>query len=319
MELLERYLGQIKKHLPYKDKEDTIKELRSLILEEFDSRSNGTNEEELIYEIIKEYGYPIEVAARYRDTEPLISGELRPFFYMVLKIITLAVPGVIMLVKIIGFIDVSVTFNLLDLLLEMAYAIPSAINSLLLGYGFVFVIFVLIEKYGKAEFQKEIPEFEPKTLPAIPKDVFKISIFENVFEILMSVAFLYLINLTEGLIKITIDIETYSLLNENFDKMLPFINVSIILALIISIIELGRHKKSHITTTLRLIQTLFSATILFILASNEIFTPIIIEEYGLNMIPNILRIIMYFGGLASIIGGIYNFIKIFRKAKKESE
>ncbi len=31
MELLERYLGQIKKHLPIKDREDTLNELRSLL------------------------------------------------------------------------------------------------------------------------------------------------------------------------------------------------------------------------------------------------------------------------------------------------
>ena len=143
MELLERYLRQIKKHLPIKDKEDTIEELRSLILEEFDSKTNGTNDEEVLHDIIKRYGYPIEVAAKYRNSDPMISSTLRPFLYMSLKVISMAIPGGIIVAKIVGFIN-DATFNFLDLLLELAYAIPSIINTLIMAYGITFIIFILI-------------------------------------------------------------------------------------------------------------------------------------------------------------------------------
>ena len=318
MELLERYLRQIRKHLPFKDKDDTINELRSLILEEFDSRSNGTNEEELIYEIIKENGYPVEVAARYRGSDPLISNVLRPFFYLVLKIVTMAVPFGIMVGTIVGYFDEEYNLNFLGLLLEMAYAIPSIINALLMSYGIVFIIFVLIEKYGKDEFEKEIPDFDPKNLPVIPKDIFKISIFEHIFGILASVLILYFLNLVEGLVKITLDGVKYPLLNENFDNLLPFINFSIMFGLVIAIIELSRQRKSYFTAILGFIEALFSGIILIILASNDIFTQTIIDGYGLGSIPNIARIMMYIGGAASMIVGTITFIKIIKKTTNNS-
>lgn len=316
MELLERYLNQIKKHLPLKDREDTIKELRSLILEEFDSRSNDTNKEEILYEIIKEYGYPFEVAARYRNSGPLISSVLRPFFYLVIKIISAAVPFGIMVGTIIGYISENGSFKLMDLLLEMAYAIPSVINGLIMGYGFVFLIFVLIEKYGKEEFKKEIPAFEPKSLPAVPKDVFKISIFEHIFSVIAFVVFLYLLNFTKGLISITLDNIKYPLLNENFDNLLPFINFGMMFALIIIIIELSKQRRSLFTISLDLIQTIYFGVILLLLASHDIFTPEVIDGYDLGFIPNMTRVMMYIGSIVAIIGGIISYIKAYKKNTK---
>ncbi len=317
MELLERYLRQIRKHLPFRDKEDTINELRSLILEEFDSRSNGTNEEELIYEIIKENGYPVEVAARYRGSDPLISNVLRPFFYYVLKIVTMVVPFGIMVGTIIGYYDDEYDLSYLGLLLEMAYAIPSIINALLMSYGIVFIVFVLIEKYGKDEFEKEILEFNPKNLPAIPKDIFRISIASHIIGLLATVLFLYLLNSTQGLVTITLDNIKYPLLNENFDNLLPFINSSIIIAIIVVIIELSKQKRSLFTITLDFIQAMYSGVILVLLASNDIFTQIIIDEYDISILPNMTRIMMYVGATAGIIIGTIKFIKIIIKYKND--
>ncbi len=315
MELLERYLKQIIKYLPFKEKEDTIKELRSLILEEFDNRSNGTNEEEILYDIIKDYGYPVEVAARYRDSSPLISSVLRPFFYMIIKIISTAVPFGIMVATIVDYISDNNSFKLLDLLLEMAYTIPSIINGLIMGYGIVFLIFVLIEKYGKDEFKKEISDFDPKDLPLIPKDVFKISIIEHVFGILATVAFLYFLNYFEGFIPIALDNIEYPLLNENFDSLLPFINVSLFFALSILIIQVSRNKKTLFTITLDFIQTVYFGTILLLLASNDIFTQVIIDGYDINFLPNMARVMMYIGGTTAIVGGLIGYIKILNKVK----
>lgn len=316
MELLERYLSEVRKHLPIKDRDDTIKELRSLVLEEFDSRSNEINNEDLLYMIIKEYGNPIEVAARYRNTNPLISAEVRPYYYMVLKIVFMAVPFGILVSTIVRFIDDNNSFKLIDLLLEMAYSIPSIINGLMVGFAFISLIFILIEKYAKDELRKEIPVFDPKDLPAVPKDIFKISIFEHLFSTLMLVLFLYLLNYTEGLITITLDDINYPLLNETFSKMLPFINFSLFFALGISIIELTKQRKFPLSIILDFIQTVYSGILLLVIASNEIFTDAVIEGYDLGILPNMFRVMMYIGGAVTIIGGIIGFIKSKNKISK---
>lgn len=316
MELLERYLNQIKKHLPFKDREDTLNELRSLILEEFDSRADGINDKDIIYEIIKEYGSPIDVAAKYRNTDPLISNEVKPYFLLVIKLISAVVPFGILVGTTVGFINDNQNFKLLDLLLEIAYSIPSMINGLVMGYGFVFIIFVLIEKYGKDDLREEIASFEPKSLPSVPKDVFKISILEHIIAVIMWVVFLYLLNYTEGLMNITVDGIKYPLLNENFDNLLPFINISIFFGLGIAIIELSKQRRSKFSVTLDLIQTIYFGVILLFLASNDLITTVVLDEYDLGFIMNMFRIMMYIGGVTSIIGGSISYYKIMKKVSK---
>ena len=315
MELLERYLNQIKKHLPLKDREDTLNELRSLILEEFDSKSIDSNDEDFLYEIIKRNGYPIEVASRYRNNEPLISSVLRPYFYMGIKIASALVPFGILLGTVLEFIDETESFKVMALLLEMAYSIPSIINSLIFSYGIIFVIFVILNRYARDEIKLQIPVFEPKNLPKIPTDVYKISIFEHVFEILMLVFFLYLLNYTEGLITISFEGVKYHLLNEKFNAILPFINLSLFFSLGISILQLSRRRKSKFSVTLNYVQTVSFGIILYLLASNDIFTNSVIDGYEISIIPNIFRIMLYIGSAATIIGGSISYIKTIKKMK----
>ena len=196
----------------------------------------------------------------------------------------------------------------------MAYTIPSIINGLFIAFVFVSLIFILIEKYAKDELRKEFPEFNPKDLPKIPNDMFKISIFEHIFSILALVLFLYLLNYNEGLITITLDAIDYPLLNETFDKMLPFINFSLFFALGISIIELSKQRRFSLSITLGFIQTVYSGVLLLVIASNEIFTDEVVEGYELGILPNMFRVMMYIGGTIAIIGGIISFIKLMKKA-----
>ncbi len=319
MELLERYLGQIKKHLPIKDREDTLNELRSLILEELDSKSNGSNNEDILYEIIKSNGYPIEVAARYRSNEPLISSVVRPYFYMGIKIVSVLAPSVILIVRTIGFVNEIDSFNLIDFFLNIAYSIPSIINSLIFAYGVMFIIFILINRYAREEFENEIPDFEPKNLPKIPLKVYKISIFEHIFEILVTVLFLYLLNYKEGLISFEVNDVSVQLLNENFTRLLPLLNISLFLTLSVSIVQLSRRSKSILTITLNYIQTIFFGILLIILASDVIITNSIIMENNLTAIPNVLRVLLYIGGIAAFVGGSISYFITLSKIKNIPE
>jgi hypothetical protein len=313
MELLERYLGQIKKHLPIKDREDTLEELRSLLLEELDSKSNGTNDEEILYEIIKNNGYPIEVAARYRNNEPLISSVVRPYFYMGIKIVSAIVPSAILIAKSVGFFNQNDPFTIIDFLLNIAYAIPSIINALIFAYGVVFIIFVLMNRYAIEEFKNEIPDFEPNNLPKIPMKVYKISIFEHIFEIFMTVLFLYLLNYNEGLISFKVDNVSVQLLNDNFSRILPLLNISLFLTLTVSIIQLSSRSRSKFSITLNYIQTIYSGIIMILLASNDIITDSIIVDYNLTTIPNILRVLLYIGAIAAFVGGTISYFITLNK------
>ena len=115
--------------------------------------------------------------------------------------------------------------------------------------------------------------------------------------------------------EITYNDVSYPLLNNNFDRLLPLINISFIIALGVTILELTRQRRFPISITLDFIQTVYFGIILLLLASNDIFNLVIVDGYDLGILPNIFRVMMYIGGVTSIIGGIVSFIKTIKKIK----
>jgi hypothetical protein len=88
MELLDRYLEAVKKHLPWQRQDDIIAELRANLesqLEEKEAalgRPLTTGEAE---DWLRQMGPPIHVAARYQPQRYLIGPALFPFYLYVLK------------------------------------------------------------------------------------------------------------------------------------------------------------------------------------------------------------------------------------------
>ena len=114
---------------------------------------------------------------------------------------------------------------------------------------------------------------------------------------------------------ITLKEVKYHLLNRNFNYLLPFLNYSILLALFISILELTRQRRFKVSITLDYIKTIYFGIILFGLALNDIITTVVVDGYGLGILPNIFRIMMYIGGFTSIIGGTISFSKTIKRIK----
>lgn len=323
MELLNRYLYQIEKYLPRKDQDDTIKELRNLLLEDLDSRiKNGEKEKDALYNLIKEFGSPKEVALKYRNDEAIISREMEPLLYMILKIIAVTIPAAILLSSTISFISSESSFSLIDTIINMFATIPSMINGLLGGIGFVFVAFVIIERYFKDAIKEElsdfkIPEFDPKHLPKIPANIYKVSLFESFISIAFSGIFLYLLNYEQGLIAVYVDGAKYPLLNDNFDKILPVINVNILLGVVISFSYIIKRSKSLTTSTLFYIHTIISAIILLLLATNDILNNVVIDGHNLSFLSNMTAIGLGIGATVTLIGGSYTYFKVLTTTKKQ--
>ncbi len=316
MELLNRYLNEIKRYLPFKDRDDTLKELENLLLEDLEVRvSNGENKDTALYDLIKEFGSPKEVALKYRDDQPIISREMEPMLYLILKIVAVTVPSGILLATIISSISSMSPFNFLDLIVDIIRAFPEMFFGTLAGIGIVFVIFVVIERFFKDQIEEELhefnmPKFDPKNLPKIPVSVYKVSLFESLFLITMSILFLYFLNYQQGIISIYYDGTNEELLNAHFNSILPILNVSVIFAMIIEIIHLIKRRKTLITTTLAFMQTILAGVILILLSRESIFNKIIIEGYDLEIIPKLFVIGMIIGAIAHFIGGSVTYGKV---------
>ena len=120
------------------------------------------------------------VAYRYRNINPLISRELEMIMYTIIKSIAIAIPIGIMVAKTVEFVTQETNFTAMDLFLNWAYSIPSVLTAVITSIGVVFFIFLMIERYADTSKLEQFV-YDPKTLPPLPKKVFRVSIFEIVF------------------------------------------------------------------------------------------------------------------------------------------
>ncbi len=65
MELIERYIYQVGKRLPFKNRADIVSELRSSLEDQLDARADSEPSDARVIELLNEMGSPESVAASY--------------------------------------------------------------------------------------------------------------------------------------------------------------------------------------------------------------------------------------------------------------
>lgn len=316
MELLKRYLYQVEKNLPLGDRKDTIKELESSILDQLDAAvENGENKNTALNRIITEMGDPLTVGTGYKNDAPLISKESEYLLFLVMKVLGITLPIIFIILNTISLITSENNYNIVQLLFHLLLTIPSIIGILLQVFAILFIVFIAIEKYLKPEIieemRKESEKFDPKNLPMIQNKIYKVSIVDEIFSICGCIVFLYIINFEQGLISIMIEGIKTPILNNNFNRILPLFNMSLIATIIVASIHLIIGKKTVLTKTLEFALILISTLILFILSISIIFNTSFIDAYNLYLPLKIFRISMFVAAIITLISGMVEFLKIF--------
>ena len=95
MNLIDRYIVEVGKHLPRKNRADIEAEIRSTLEDMLDERAQGSGpaDEATVLALLKEYGSPREVAATYKTHQYLIGPRLFPIFETVIRIVLAVVAG----------------------------------------------------------------------------------------------------------------------------------------------------------------------------------------------------------------------------------
>ena len=179
MNLIDRYIYQVGRRLPGKNRADIQTELKSLILdavetaggERWDASKQSVPEDEAaVVAVLKEFGPPEKVAASYwPQSQYLIGPALYPLFRMVAGIVVLAVCGALLLALGIGPIfgvvfgeipgDSTQSFSLLD-------ALGGLWNAAISAFGMVVLVFAILQ-YFDVKPEAEEKEWDPRTLPEI--------------------------------------------------------------------------------------------------------------------------------------------------------
>jgi len=195
MNLIERYVQEVARRLPSKQRVDVARELRSSLEDSLENRAGAPLEqveEEQAVELLLEFGPPQRVAASYR-TGPkyLIGPALYPSFIKTMKICLAVIGGLILLSTLLDMVGSSGPFRELGVtLLHATSSLQSAFISLL---GIVVLIFAIIERVASPEQQAE-EEWDPRDLPPIIEDRDHVDLTGEIIGMVLATVGLLLIN-----------------------------------------------------------------------------------------------------------------------------
>lgn len=200
-ELIERYLYKVGEELPAKQRDDVKAELRSLLLDALEDRAAEAGrpvDEEVAVEVLRAFGHPEEVAARYQPSgQYLIGPRLFPVFVGVAKIILVGLAVLFSIFVIISLVAYPGRMPEMFRPASVLDFVDSYVKFALLNLALLVGVFAIIERVqAKRPASEERAEWDPRELPAIPDsaDPERISQAGLVFKIYAIVALFLWVN-----------------------------------------------------------------------------------------------------------------------------
>jgi hypothetical protein len=160
MSLLDRYLAAVRDHLPAGQQDDIIAELGDDLRSRFEERAADlgrplTEDEEA--ELLRPYGRPLLMAARYRPQQHLIGPNVFPYYWAALKL-ALSIALVVWAALIVAF---AVSGRAAGGSLDALWRMP--VNAALWVFTWVTLIFAIIE--AAAGRVRAWERWDPRSLP----------------------------------------------------------------------------------------------------------------------------------------------------------
>lgn len=185
MSLLDRYIHQVGRFLPRKNRSDIQAELRSSLVDTMEDRFGPDPSDGEVEELLVELGPPREMAASYNPgSQYLLGPGLYPLFRMVALIVIAAVLGAQALAWGIAVFVASEPFSVLEILSAMLNSVPASL-------GWVLIVFMILQYFDARPTLEDEP-WDPKMMPEInPEQDLKRG--ELIFSLVFSVLVLVLI------------------------------------------------------------------------------------------------------------------------------
>ncbi|SHF70407.1 HAAS signaling domain-containing protein [Ornithinibacillus halophilus] len=192
MEIINRYVYAVVRRLPQKQRDDIANELRVLVEDMVEERTQeGVSTDEIVEEVLMELGSPKQLADKYRGSKRyLIGPDYFESYFSINKIVLLAVSialGVVFAIETI-INPLEILDHFIGLIVSIFTIVPSSI-------GWITIVFVLIEHLGviKGEDVNLEKDWHPSNLPPVPNEKKQIKqsepIFGIIFLIFLIVAF----------------------------------------------------------------------------------------------------------------------------------
>jgi hypothetical protein len=196
MNLIDRYVAEVGRHLPEKTHADIEKEIRSTLEDMLEDRSRTTGrpvDDDMIVEVLKEFGSPGKVAASYLPERYLIGPQLYPYFLMVMKIALLVAFIVALISLSVGILRADPTID--AIISSIIQSVLNAAGIAITIIGNVVLVFAIMERtLPHAEIKELSPEWDPRTLPEETSKSERVNTGNLIGEIVFTVAALLIFN-----------------------------------------------------------------------------------------------------------------------------
>ena len=182
MSLIVRYIHEVGRHLPRKNRSDIQAELRSSLIDALEDRAGLEPAEAEVVELLKEFGPPKAVAASYNpERQYLIGPALYPLFRLVAGIVLAAVLGAQLLAWGVAYFIAQDPIAPLEAVVALLNSIPSAL-------GMVLIVFAILQWFEvRPEIEGE--PWDPDNLPEVNEGE-TVKRGERVFGITMGIVIL---------------------------------------------------------------------------------------------------------------------------------
>lgn len=282
--MIEKYVYAVTKRLPEGQREDVAEELRGLIEDMLDERTEGgAPSSKDVEEVLIELGHPRSLARKYRGTDKVLIGpELYDLYMLVLKIAFISTG-----IAIAAVFVIQTVINPPHILEYFVSFIVSIFTTLPMVLGWTTFGFALAEYYSDSRHKLEMlnldKEWHPSQLSAVPDPNHQIKRCESIAGIVFQVLFIVILAFGNDYLGI------WLFEDGQFLNVIPFINdTSSYLLLFVLVFVLGLVKEclkfvyEKWTQQLISINTLINLVsivlVLLVLSSGDFWNPNFMEE-----------------------------------------
>jgi hypothetical protein len=336
MNLIDAYVSEIGRHLPTKTRTDIEAEIRSALedmLEERSQKAGRPADDEMIYEILKEYGDPEKVAASYLPERYLIGPTVFPIFLALVKVILV----ILSIIALVGLgIDLGQSASNIQTGLQIVgKALGNLFTSILTSIASLVFILGIIEwalrDSGERINVKGLPrkkDWDPHLLNKISPPN-RIKLGDTIAEIVFTFFAIFLFNFYPQIFSLgystsgnwyigTGNWTSVPILSEAFFHYVPYLTVVWILTIVLDILLLRQgywNTLTHIfSIVLRVINISIAAAMLagpslIALAPNSLPANVI-DPDTLRLLANLLSKIFPIGLWLSILGNSVEIIRM---------
>jgi hypothetical protein len=276
MDLIERYVAEVGRHLPRDQRADVQTELRSLLQDMVEDRAQtkvDKADEAVIMAVLLEMGHPEKVAASYQ-TRPqyLIGPQLFPIFKLVVTVVAVVLTAVTLFGVVLSAWNSDAL--LADTTRLIVQAIPDVVGALFSAFGSIAIVFAILERViPESELTADEEEaWDPRKLPAVD-NAREMKRGELIAGIVFGLIFLLLLNAFPQWAGIIVmhdeQVMTVPLFSANFyANLLPWANLLLLVSIAVDVYKLRFRWQTRTTLLLDIGVNLLTAVVVYIFMVN---------------------------------------------------